>query len=155
MFESLTNSLKYFNSQNYYTNNVKNVYDSYNNDLTKLKKDIYNTKQTKNVNERLGEYYYKNTTIINWWLYYLKSFYYILIACSLFIFIYKKQFRNIKIYLFYLTILLLPYLLDYYYAFIMRTFKHFKLDNVYFIFFVSFISIVFTLNKVSKIPFSE
>ena len=108
---------------------------------------------SKNVNERLGQFYNNNTESVNWWNYYLKVIYYILISISILLFIFRQQYKKIKMYVFFVTILLLPYLFDRYYAFIMRTFRHFKLDNIYFIFTISVITIIFTLNYVSKLPF--
>ena len=66
----------------------------------------------------------------------------------------KSQFRKIKMYVFFLTVLIMPYLLNKYYTFIMSTFKHFKLDNVYFIFILTIISLISLLNFVSKLPFN-
>jgi hypothetical protein len=153
MFDSIKNSIKYYNSQKYYVDNVDEVYKSYDTDLSDLNQKIYDTEQTKNINERLGQFYYNNTETVDWWTYYLKIVYYCLIVTSLFIFIFKKQFREIKMYVFFATILFMPYILDKYYAFIMRTFRHFKLDNVYLIFIVTMLFVIGILNFTSKLPF--
>lgn len=153
MFNSIKNSIKYYNSQKYYVDNVDEVYKSYDTDLSDLNQKIYDTEQTKNINERLGQFYYNNTETVDWWTYYLKIVYYCLIVTSLFIFIFKKQFREIKMYVFFVTILFMPYILDKYYAFIMRTFRHFKLDNVYFIFITTMLFVISILNFTSKLPF--
>lgn len=153
MFNSIKNSIKYYNSQKYYVDNVDEVYKSYDTDLSDLNQKIYDTEQTKNINERLGQFYYNNTETVDWWTYYLKIVYYCLMVTSLFIFIFKKQFREIKMYVFFATILFMPYILDKYYAFIMRTFRHFKLDNVYFIFITTMLFVISILNFTSKLPF--
>jgi|TARA_B110000261_G_C13055745_1_gene346072 hypothetical protein len=154
MFDSIKNSINYYNSQNYYVGNVDEVYKSYDTDLSDLTRKIYDTEQTKNINERLGQFYYNNTETVDWWTYYLKILYYGLIIVSLFIFIFKRQFRQIKMYIFFATILIMPYILDKYYAFIMGIFKHIKLDNIYFIFIVTMLSVIGILNFTSKLPFN-
>ena len=155
MFTNITNSIKYYKSQQYYAGNVDKVYKSYNSDLDNLKKQIYDTDQANNINERLGQFYYNNTETVDWWTYILKVIYYVLIAISILTFIVKKQFRNAYIYVFLFTIILMPYALDKYYAFIMRTFKHIKLDNVYFIFIITMLSVIYILNYTSKLPFTS
>lgn len=154
IFDSVTNSINFYNSQSYYKDNVNDVYKNYDSELSNIKRKIYDTEQIKNVNERMGQFYYNNTEFVSWWNYYLKVFYYFLIACSVFIFIYKKQFRKIKFYIFFATILMFPYLLNKYYGFIMRTFRHFKLDNVYFIFVITMVSVISLLTFISKVPFN-
>jgi len=154
IYDSVTNSINFYNTQSYYKNNVDDVYKNYDSELSNIKRKIYDTEQTKNVNERMGQFYNNNTEFVSWWNYYLKMFYYFLIAFSVFIFIYKKQFRKIKFYIFFATILMFPYLLNKYYGFIMRTFRHFKLDNVYFIFVVTMMSAISFLTFISKFPFN-
>ena len=56
-------------------------------------------------------------------------------------------------YVFFVTILIFPYLLNKYYTFVMGLFRHFKLDNFYFIFIVTVLSAIFVLNFTSKLPF--
>ena len=154
IYDSITNSINFYNTQSYYKNNVDDVYKNYDSELSDIKKKIYDTEQVKNVNERMGQFYNNNTEFVSWWNYYLKVFYYFLIASSIFIFIYKKQFRKIKFYLFFVVILMFPYLLNKYYNFIMRTFRHFKLDNVYFIFAITMMSAISFLTFISKFPFN-
>ena len=57
-------------------------------------------------------------------------------------------------YIFFATILIMPYMLDKYYAFVMGIFKHIKLDNIYFIFIVTMLSVIGILNFTSKLPFN-
>ena len=154
IMDNIENSILFYNSQNYYKENVDDVYKNYDNELSTIKKKIYDTEQVKNVNERMGQFYNNNTESVTWLNYYLKVIYYFLIASSIFIFVYKKQFRKIKFYLFYVTILLFPYFLNKYYNFIMRTFRHFKLDNVYFIFAITMMSTISFLTFISKFPFN-
>ncbi len=154
MISTISNSIPYYKSQQTYSKNVDDVYKNYDSKLSDLKQKIYDTEQTKNINQRMGEFYYNNTEEVDWWTYYLKLLYYALFIISVLIFLFKSQFKKIKIYIFYLTILLMPYLLNKYYAFIMRTFRHFKLDNVYFIFIITMISVISILNFTSKLPFN-
>ena len=154
LFTNITNSIYYYNSQENYVKNVDDVYKNYDSKLSDLEKKIYDTENIKNVNERLGQFYYNNTQDVDWLSYYLKIMYYGLIIVSVVIFMVKSQFRKIKMYVFFLTVLLMPYLLNKYYTFIMGTFKHFKLDNVYFIFILTIISLISLLNFASTLPFN-
>ena len=152
--DNITNSIHYYNSQGNYSKNVDDVYKNYDSKLGNLKRKIYDTEQIKNVNQRLGEFYYNNTENVTGFTYYLKILYYVLFVISLLIFLFKNQFKKIKMYIFYLTILFMPYLLNKYYTFIMGTFKHCKLDNVYFIFIITIISVISILNFTSTLPFN-
>jgi hypothetical protein len=154
ILDNITTSIHYYNSQSNYSKNVNDVYNNYDNKLSSLKKKIYDTEQVKNVNHRLGEFYYNNTEDVTGFTYYLKILYYVLFVISLLIFLFKNQYKKIKMYIFYLTILFMPYLLNKYYAFVMTTFKHFKLDNIYFIFIITIISIINILNFTSTLPFN-
>lgn len=151
--DSIKKSIHFYNSQENYVKNVNDVYNNYSDELGDVKKQIYDTQNQKNVNERMGQFYFQNTELLEGFNYYLKIFYYILIGISLFLFIYKQQYKKIKMYVFFLTILLFPYLLNKYYTFVMGLFRHFKLDNFYFIFFVTVISAISVLNFTSKLPF--
>ena len=151
--DSITNSIHFFNSQQNYTKNVDDVYNNYSNELNDIKQKIYNTENEKNVNERMGQFYFENTGYVEGFNYYLKIFYYILITISIFLFFYKQQYKKIKMYVFFVTILIFPYLLNKYYTFVMGLFRHFKLDNFYFIFIVTVLSAISVLNFTSKLPF--
>ena len=151
--DSITKSIYFYNSQENYVKNVDDVYKNYANKLNDVKQKISNTENKKNVNERLGQFYFENTELVSAFNYYLKIFYYILIVVSLFLFIYKQQYKKIKMYVFFVTILIFPYLLNKYYTFVMSLFRHFKLDNFYFIFLVTVLSAIFVLNFTSKLPF--
>ena len=151
--DSIENSIHFYNSQRNYAKNVEDVYNNYSNKLNEVKRKIYNTENEKNVNERMGQFYFDNTESVESFNYYLKILYYILIGISVFLFIFKKQYKNFKMYVFFVTILIFPYLLNKYYTFVMGLFRHFKLDNFYFIFLVTVLSAISVLNFTSKLPF--
>ena len=75
---------------------MDDVYNNYSNELNDIKQKIYNTENEKNVNERMGQFYFENTGYVEGFNYYLKIFYYILITISIFLFFYKQQYKKIK-----------------------------------------------------------
>lgn len=153
LFDSISRAIPYYKSQMLYKNNVDEVYDTYNNKIKDLKKEIEKTEQVKNINHRLGEFYYNNTEIVDWWKYYLRIIYYILLVFSVVIFITKSQYKKIRMHLFFVTMFIFPFILEKYYNAIMRTFRHFKLDNIYFIFLLTIFTIIGILSFVSQFPF--
>lgn len=155
LFDSISRSIPFYKSQILYKKNVDDVYDSYDNKIKNIKKKINDTEQIKNVNQRLGEFYYNNTEIVDWWKFYLKIIYYILLVFSVVIFITKSQYKKSRMYLFFVTMFIFPFILEKYYNAIMRTFRHFKLDNIYFIFLLTIFTIIGILSFVSQFPFNN
>ena len=151
----LTDQIDYYKSQYVYKNNVGSVYDSYSDKLTELQQKVDQTVSKKNVNDRLGYFYDYNTGIMNSIIYYLKIIYWILFAIIVFLLIFKKQFRDLNYYPFIISILVLPFALNSFYIFIMNRFRHFIIDNIYFVFFSTIIIIIGIFQFVSNIPFRE
>ena len=75
--EAIETAISYYKSQYSYKDNVKSVYNSYNDKLTSIQDDIDETQGQKNVNNRLATFYNYNTGIVNTILYYLKINYWI------------------------------------------------------------------------------
>jgi len=171
ILKDLTTKVAYYKSQFSYKTNVRSVYDSYNDKLTDLKNDIKKTTGEKNVDSRLATFYNYNTSIVNSVLYYIKILYWLFFIIMVVILIWKLQFRDVTMLAFPLLILLFPlffekgihfriplinkyFTLTSIYDRVFKSFKHVKVDNIYFIFFTLIIGIIFLFNYVSTYPFN-
>ena len=171
ILKDLTTKVAYYKSQFSYKTNVRSVYDSYNDKLTDLKSDIKKTTGEKNVDSRLATFYNYNTSIVNSVLYYIKILYWLFFIIMVVILIWKLQFRDVTMLAFPLLILLFPlffekgihfriplinkyFTLTSIYDRVFKSFKHVKIDNIYFIFFTLIIGIIFLFNYVSTFPFN-
>ena len=171
ILKDLTTKVAYYKSQFSYKTNVRSVYDSYNDKLTDLKNDIKKTTGEKNVDSRLATFYNYNTSIVNSVLYYIKILYWLFFIIMVVILIWKLQFRDVTMLAFPLLILLFPlffekgihfriplinkyFTLTSIYDRVFKSFKHVKVDNIYFIFFTLIIGIIFLFNYVSTFPFN-
>ena len=171
ILKDLTTKVAYYRSQFSYKTNVRSVYDSYNDKLTDLKSDIKKTTGEKNVDSRLATFYNYNTSIVNSVLYYIKILYWLFFIIMVVILIWKLQFRDVTMLAFPLLILLFPlffekgihfriplinkyFTLTSIYDRVFKSFKHVKVDNIYFIFFTLIIGIIFLFNYVSTYPFN-
>ena len=154
-FAKLENQIGYFTTQYIYTKNIENVHKNWINKLKTIRRKVEKTLSKKRVNDRLGYFYDYNTNVVNSMTYYLKIFYWVLIVPMFIIFLYKKQYHHFDYYPFIISILLLPFLLDYFYEYLMNNFKYFTINNFYFIFFTLFVLIIFSFQKMSTSPFSS
>ena len=158
-FKDIENKLLYYKGLFSYKDNVKFVYNNYRDKYTSLVDEIEDTTDKKNVNYRLAHFYNYNTTIIKSILWWLKVIYWIFYVIMVVLFILKRQFKNVKSWPFILFAGLFPLLFEYglswknpfkkeiskvpsVYEVIFDTFKHNKIDNIY---FISFSLVVLTL----------
>ena len=81
--------------------------------------------------------------------------YWILVAIAVFLFLYKKQFKNIAYYPFIVLILVSPFIMHKFYDLAFSNIKHAKINNLFFIYFVIIISLFFIFNFLSNLPFSN
>ena len=169
--EAITTKIDYYKSQYSYKNNVKSVYDSYNDKLTGLQNDIDETSGQKNVNNRLATFYNYNTGIVNSILYYLKMLYWLFLIIIIAVLILKRQYKDVTMWGLPLLVLIFPIffekginfkipLLNKYivipsiYDRVVQSYKHVKVDNIYFIFFSITIGVIWLFNYVSTFPFN-
>lgn len=155
IIDKLETQIGYYKSQYVYKNNVDYLYGSYTDDLKRLHDNIEKTKGSKNVNDRLGQFYYDRSETIKDITTYLKYIYWFTYIIIIAILLYKKQYQNINYYPYIIIITILPFILSRFYVFIMTRFRYFIIDNIYFIFFTTIITVFFLLNKISSIPFNE
>ena len=154
-FGILDNRLDYYKTQFIYKKNVGNVYDSYADKYTALQENVDKTLGQKKVNDRLGYFYDYNTSIVNSITFYLKFFYWIFATVCLILFFWKRQYRQIKFYPFFITITLMPFILSYLYVFTMSNFRYFVVNNIYLMFFTLIIAILILFEIVTLYPFNE
>jgi len=169
--KAITTGIGYYKSQYSYKTNVKSVYNSFNDKLTNIQGDIEETQGQKNVNNRLATFYNYNTGIVNSILYYLRIKYWIVLCVIVILMIWKKQYKNMTMWVFPILILLFPlffekgihfkipglnkyFVIPSIYERVVQSFKHTKVDNIYFIFFSIIIGIILLFNYVSTLPFN-
>ena len=157
--KDIENKLLYYKGLFSYKDNVKFVYNNYRDKYTSLVDEIEETTDKKNVNYRLAHFYNYNTTIIKSILWWLKVIYWIFYVIMFVLFILKRQFKDVKSWPFIIFAGLFPLLFEYglswknpfkkeiskvpsIYEAIFDTFKHSKIDNIY---FISFSLVVLTL----------
>ena len=169
--EAIETTISYYKSQYSYKDNVKSVYNSYNDKLTSIQDDIDETQGQKNVNNRLATFYNYNTGIVNTLLYYLKINYWIVFGIIVVLIIWKRQYKDVTMFAFPLLILFFPLFLEkgihfkipgfkqYFsipsiYDRVVQSFKHAKIDNMYLVFFSIIIGVIVLFNYVSTLPFN-
>lgn len=150
---TIENLIKTYKSQNTYKSSMDDVYYTYSDQLRDHKNKVENTIGKKNVNKRLGSFYDYNTSVVNSFIWYMKNFVRVLFVISIIILIYKKQYKNTKYYVFYLALIILPYLLSLFYTFIMSKFRYVVINNFYFIFVITILAIIGLFQII--IPFKE
>lgn len=127
--------LNFYKSQLTYKHNFDDLKDHYVEKKKNLEKKEKKTKFQKNIDDRLSNFYDINNESLSYWskgvLFYL---YWIMVLITIVILILKKQIRNPKVYPFVLSLIILPFLIHPVYKKILTTMRHFKLDNIYFIF---------------------
>jgi hypothetical protein len=168
----IDNKLAYYKGLFSYSDNVKSVYDSYDDKYTNIVNEIQETTDKKNIDYRLAHFYNYNTTVVNSILYYLKIMYWFLYAVLLVLFVLKKQFRNKKAWPFVILVPLFPLLFEWGISFknpfkkeevripsihdyIFDIFKHAKIDNIYFIFFTLIVLVIAVFSFFSGLPFID
>ena len=133
VYNDIQNKLDYYKSQDSYRNNVDYLYETYNNDLKKLRKESKKTRSEKNVKDRLGYFYNNTTENINSINYYLKIMYWIFVAIIVVLVIFKQNYRKYEYWPFLIMILSFPFLLTKMYTVIMNNTSHFFIENIYII----------------------
>ena len=148
----LNAKLKYYKTQHLYKQNIGHVYHEIQSKTANLKEEVEETLAQKKVNDRLAYFYDYNTNIIDNIMWYLKGFYWILVTVSLILFFWKRQYRQIRMYPFLITVLLMPFILSQIYIFTMDKFSYFIINNIYFIFFTLIIGIIILFETVTGWP---
>tara|TARA_Y100000022_G_C13222577_1_gene363170 strand:+ start:603 stop:1352 length:750 start_codon:yes stop_codon:yes gene_type:complete len=169
--QTMEERILFIKDQNKYKNRVADVYSVYYNKYNDLKDKSQENNNKKNVNDRLAHYYNSKTSNLNSLLHGLRIIYWLSFVCVLILFVYKKQYKDKSYWPMVLSMLLFPFIFEhgirfkvpfmgnaeyhipsiFQYAFI--KFKHFKLDNIYFISFTLIIGYLFLVNYISKMPF--
>ena len=154
-----------------YQDNVKVVYDNYKDKYSTLVNEVQNTTNKKNVNYRLAHFYNYNTSVVNSLLWWLKGIYWFFFVIMAVLFIVKRQFKDVKTWPFILIAGLFPLFFEYgiswknpfkkeiskipsIYEMIFDTFKHARIDNIYFIFFTLIILTILVFTFFSKLPYN-
>ena len=155
LVDKIKSKISYLTSQEYYKKNVKNLYDFKSSSLDELKQEVEDTNSKKYTNDRLAYYYDYNTSLVNSFNDKMFYLYWILVAIAVFLFLYKKQFKNIAYYPFIVLILVSPFIMHKFYDLAFSNIKHAKINNLFFIYFVIIISLFFIFNFLSNLPFSN
>ena len=172
IFTTIETILNHLKSQLVYKKNIQFVYDSYKEKHNTLKKQVADTKGKKNVENRLATFYNKSTTFSNGILYYIKYIYWICVIAVIGLFIKNKQYGDVKAWPFIILILLSPVIFEKGFSFriprvnkdirfrsimdyVYETFQHYRIDNIYFIFFVLIVGLIFVFSYLSKLPFNN
>ena len=170
-FSDIDSKVNYYTGINTYRNNIDFVKDGYMEKYNDLVTEAQQEEDRKNVNFRLAHFYNLNTNVIDPILWWLKVFYWMFYIIMLVIFIIKKQYRNVLTVPFILIAGLFPVFFEYglswknpfkkeiskvpsVYESIFDTFKHQKIDNIYFIFFSLVILSLIIFSFFSKLPFN-
>jgi hypothetical protein len=168
----IDNKLAYYKGLNAYSDNAKTVYENYDEKYTRVVDEIRDTIDKKNVDYRLAHFYNSNTTVVNSILYYLKIIYWVSYVALLFLFVFKKQYKNIKSWPFIILVPLFPLLFEWgisfrnpfkkeqvdipsIHDFVFELFTHAKVDNIYFIFFTLIILTIAVFSYFSGLPFVD
>lgn len=169
--QTMEERVGFMKDQNKYKKRVADVYSVYYNKYSDLKYKSQEDSNKKNVNDRLAHYYNSKTSSLKSLLHGLRIIYWLSFVCVLILFIYKKQYKDKSYWPMILSMLLFPIIFEqgirfkvpfmgnveyhipsiFQYAFI--KFKHFKIDNIYFISFTLIIGYLFLVNYISKLPF--
>ena len=155
VFEDLETKINFVESQHSYRKNINHVETSYTKELNKLKKEIEDTTSKKQVNQRLGFYYSNSSETLNNITYYLKILYWILVTISIILILYKKKYKQPSYWPYFLFIITFPLLLNLGYTNIMKVFRHFYIDNIYFISVILLLTTLFIFHTFSSIPFNN
>lgn len=155
LIKQINAKITYYTSQEYYRNNVKDLYDYHDSTLRNLKDDVERTNAEKYTNDRLAYYYDYNSGVVNSFNNFMFYIYWILTGITVFLFLYKKQFYNATYYPFIALILVTPFIMHKFYEIAFSNIKHAKVNNLFFIYFVIIISLLFIFNFLSNLPFAN
>lgn len=155
LIAKMKDKANYYTSQSLYQNNVKDLYNYHEEQLDDLKEKVENTTSDKYTNDRLAYYYDYNSGIVNSFNNVMFYLYWILTGITIFLFLYKKQFRNAAYYPFIVLILATPFIMHKFYELAFSNIKHAKINNLFFIYFVIIISLFFIFNFLSNLPFAN
>ena len=81
--------------------------------------------------------------------------YWILVTISIILILYKKKYKQPRYWPYFLFIITFPWLLNLGYTNIMKVFRHFYIDNIYFISVILLLSTLFIFHTFSSIPFNN
>ena len=138
-----------------YQNNVRDLYNYHSEQLDNLKEKVEKTTSDKYTNDRLAYYYDYNSGVVNSFNNVMFYIYWILTGISVFIFLKKRQFRNVAYYPFIVLVLVTPFIMHKFYELAFSNIKHAKINNLFFIYFVIIISLFFIFNFLSNLPFAN
>ena len=145
----------YLNSQKIYNTHIGVISSNYDDKKQKLNKELKDTINDKNISNRLAFFYSEKMNYlsnINTIFFYV---YFIVLAMIAVIAIYKKQYGSLKLLAYIVFLIITPFLLDDYYYFILKLFKHTVVDNIYIILFIFFIILTCLLNWFANFVFKE
>ena len=131
-YDEIEDLIRYYNSQFYYVpqmNDMEKIYKEKNDELYgKLEEDL----NKSNVSKRLADYYDNLSNMQYLVNYYLKYLYWGLYIVMIGIFIYKKQFKNIKAYPFLVFFGVFPYFfLNKFVTLVYKNMNHVQIDALY------------------------
>ena len=155
LVNTINNKINYYKTQEYYSNNVNDLYDYHTTNIEDLKQKKEDTNAKKYTNDRLAYYYDYNSSVVDGFNNTMFYFYWILTGISIFLFLYKKQFHNASYYPFIILIIVAPFITHKFYELTFSKIKHASINNLFFIFFIVIVSLFFVFNFLSKLPFNK
>ena len=155
LVNGIKTKINYYKTQEYYSNNVNDLYDYHSTNIEDLKQKKEDTDAKKYTNDRLAYYYDYNSSVIDGFNNTMFYFYWILTAITIFLFLYKKQFHNASYYPFIILIIVAPFLTHKIYELAFSKIKHASVNNLFFIFSIVIVSLFFVFNFLSNLPFKK
>jgi hypothetical protein len=140
--ELLNNTIISINNNNDSVNNLKTAKTYYNEQINKIENETEKIKDKEKLNDRIAIFYEKDYEFKKSIIYYLKMLYLIFIFITVSVVIYKKKYKEKKIYGFLLLLLIIPFfLIKKAYRFFLNFIGHINIDILY-VFFIFLISII-------------
>ena len=130
--------------QQTWKNNVFDLYTKYVKNKNKTIKNTDKYIKHKNVNNRMSFFYDEKVGELEGYNYVLKIIYWILTSIIFVVFLFKKQYRNYKMFAFIFLIVTLPFMLPLFNNLVYSYMSHFIVDN-FFIFIIFSATLLMTI----------
>ena len=153
--KEIENKVKYFNNSEIFTEALKYKLYNYENEKNNLNKQKNKEEDTNLINTRLTTFYNEKMNYISGFNTIFFYIYYILFTLIFGLMVYKKQYGNIKLIIYIISLGILPFIIDNYYYHILTQFKHTIIDNIYIILFISFLTLTYIINYGANIVFNN
>jgi hypothetical protein len=151
----IESKLKYYLSIDKFRESVGYKLNNYDVEINNMVREKNKTTKQQNINNRLSHFYNEKMNYlsnVNSIFFYI---YYVFLSIILLITVYKKQYSNLKLLGYILTLGLLPLLIDDIYYHILKGLKHSVVDNIYIILFSLFVVFTLVVNKFANNIFPD